>query len=258
MTVPVIQGMLKYAYKADPANTDQSCASAGPDCDKSWAEGWAFAAAVLPRLNYCDSAVATLVKANLDVELTGAQPQMKDGYAKLKSEVEKTYPCLGITCAEVGEFQNNAGVYTGMEMCTDVTVATDATPGEDTGSNLIAGYAPATNVVPHSLIDLDMKEINTLVGVTAGPGVPYTDALFVYENGGGGKCSETDISGAVSGDSCFGKTTNDAKGNSVKGSGAIRTLHGFATCGSTCEDKMKTEKWRYPDSPRICDLRLHV
>merc|ERR1719252_365426 len=113
--------MLKYAYKSDPKVTDAvgSCKTAGDGCDKAWAEGWAFAAAALPRLNYCDSAVATLVKANLDVELTGAQPQMKDGYAKLKSEVEKTYPCLGITCAEVGEFQNNAGPYAGMGKCTD-------------------------------------------------------------------------------------------------------------------------------------------
>merc|ERR1719482_1081797 len=54
MTIPLIQGMLKYAYKADPLVTDQSCATAGDDCDKAWAEGWAFAAAVLPRLNYCD------------------------------------------------------------------------------------------------------------------------------------------------------------------------------------------------------------
>merc|ERR1719311_1871052 len=97
MTIPLIQGMLKYAYKADPANAAGDC-SATPitsGCEKAWAEGWAFAAAVLPRLNYCDDAVAKLVKDNLDV---AASPQMKDGFAKLKTEVEKTYPCMGITC----------------------------------------------------------------------------------------------------------------------------------------------------------------
>merc|ERR1719486_1206320 len=46
MTVPLIQGMLKYAFKADPANTLGSCETAGDNCDKAWAEGWAFAAAV--------------------------------------------------------------------------------------------------------------------------------------------------------------------------------------------------------------------
>jgi hypothetical protein len=193
---------------------------------------------VLPRLSYCNSAVATLVKANLDVSVS---PHMKDGFKKLKTEVEKTYNCLGITCADIGEFQTSAGVYTGMEKCTDVEVTTDAATTDAStlgGGAKIAGYMPATNVVPHSQIDLDMQEVNTLVGTP-----DFAGALFVYEKGGNGKCSDSDISGAVTGDPCKDKTTNDAKGNSVKGSGAIRTLMGFATCGSTCEAKLGAEKW---------------
>ena len=67
--------------------------SVGDSCDKALAEGWAFAAAVLPRLNYCDSSVAKLVRDNLDVTaITGATTQgngqMTGGYAKLKEEVE--------------------------------------------------------------------------------------------------------------------------------------------------------------------------
>ena len=63
MSIPLIQGTLKYAYKADPANAAGDCtadaantamtASAG--CAKSWAEGWAFAAAILPRIDQCSS-----------------------------------------------------------------------------------------------------------------------------------------------------------------------------------------------------------
>merc|ERR1719316_2332417 len=151
MTVPLIQGMLKYAFKADPANSLGSCGTAGDNCDKSWAEGWAFAAAVLPRLHYCNNGVAKLVTENLDVAIT-AGAQMKDGYKKLKSEVEKTYPCLGITCAEVGEFQTSTGVYTDMDKCTDATVTDDGAVAEDTGADMIAGYKPATNVVPHSKV----------------------------------------------------------------------------------------------------------
>merc|ERR1711977_790280 len=126
MTIPVVQGMLKYAFESDPAATDgkKYCnVGAGDACDKALAEGWAFAAAVLPRLNYCDSAVAKLVKDNLDVTaitgaLTQGNTQMTDGYAKLKTEVEKTYPCLGITCEEVGVYQTTAGVAKGgMSVC---------------------------------------------------------------------------------------------------------------------------------------------
>jgi hypothetical protein len=117
MTVPLIQGMLKYAFKADPANTLGSCETAGDNCDKAWAEGWAFAAAVLPRLHYCSSDsndVAKLVKDNLDV---AASPQMAAGFAALKTAVESVYDCLGVTCADIGAFQTSSGVYAGMEAC---------------------------------------------------------------------------------------------------------------------------------------------
>merc|ERR1719389_1577562 len=130
MTVPLIQGMLKYAFKADPANNQGSCTSGS--CDKEWAEGWAFAAAVLPRLHFCSTTVATLVRANLD---TANAAPMTDGFRKLKAEVESTYPCMGISCADIGAFQTSAGVYAGMDACTDTTptelpLTDDTTPTE--------------------------------------------------------------------------------------------------------------------------------
>ena len=133
MTIPVLQGMLKYAFKADPANTLGSCSTVGDNCDKSWAEGWAFAAAVLPRLHYCSTSsndVAKLVADNLDVAITAGQ-QMKDGFKALKEAVESVYSCMGITCAEVGEFQTSTGVYEGMEACKDPTTAPAADAGAD-------------------------------------------------------------------------------------------------------------------------------
>merc|ERR1719331_3275562 len=81
-----------------------------------------------------------------------------------------------------------------------------------------------------------MKEISDAIGNS----YDFTQAKFVYQNGGGGLCTQADIDGAVAGDSCAGKTTADAKGNSVKGSGSIRTLQGFATSGAA---KMSSEKW---------------
>jgi hypothetical protein len=136
--------MLKYAYKADPKNTLGSCETAGENCDKAWAEGWAFAAAVLPRLHYCSTDkndVAKLVKANLDV---AASPQMKDGFKTLKAKVESVYDCLGITCADVGEFQNSEGVYAGMEACKDSTpAATAATEAPAAGTEAPAAGTDA-------------------------------------------------------------------------------------------------------------------
>ena len=59
---------------------------------------------MLPRLHYCDSSVAKLVKDNLDVTaITGAttqgNSQMTDGHAKLKTEVEM--PSATLRCFEV-------------------------------------------------------------------------------------------------------------------------------------------------------------
>jgi len=134
MTIPLIQGMLKYAYESDPAAGVKTCP--GDACDKAFAEGWAFAAAVLPRLNFCDSSVAKMVKENLDLTtITGAatqaspSPHMKDGYLKFISEVEKTYPCLGITCDEVGVYMSAGVAKGGMAKCTDASTASSGSSG---------------------------------------------------------------------------------------------------------------------------------
>merc|ERR1719271_988836 len=81
MSIPLIQGTLKYAYNSDPktttgyctADADKTALTSTADCAKAWAEGWAFAAAILPKTT--------------------------TGY------------CLGITCADVG-------AYTGTTVCT--------------------------------------------------------------------------------------------------------------------------------------------
>jgi len=251
MNIPLIQGMLKYAYESDPA-AGTKCASTGDDCDKALGEAWAFAAAVLPRLNYCDSSVAKLVKDNLDVTaitgaLTQGNTQMTDGYAKLKEQVETTYPCLGITCEEVGVYQTTAGVAKGgMSVCTDPTTTSAAldlvaeglkadTDTISSGETAIAGYIPSSNVVPHSKVDLDMAEINTAVGSG-----DFATALFVYESGGGGKCTDALITantGFGSPDACVAGSLDGAVGNSLKSS-EIRRLFKFATSTS-----MAAERW---------------
>ena len=104
------------------------------------------------------------------------------------------------------------------------------------GETAIAGYIPSSNVVPHSKVDLDMAEINTAVGSG-----DFATALFVYESGGGGKCTDALITantGFGTPDACIaGKTTDDPVGNSLK-STSIRTLYSFAT-----SSKMGAETW---------------
>ena len=118
------QGLLKYAWKADPVNGNSCNGEAGnnaatvaADCAKSWAEGWAFSAAVLPQIAQCDAGAATTIRDNLDV--ANAEP-MKDGVAAVKAAVESTYQCMGISCTDVGEFQSSTGVYAGADACTTI------------------------------------------------------------------------------------------------------------------------------------------
>ena len=124
MTVPLVQGMLKYAWKADPAQSGGSCATdAGKNeaavsstCAKSWAEGWAFAAAVLPQVHKCDASAATKIKENLDIESTAGP--MTGGVKAVKDAIESVYNCLGISCTDVGEYQAGGTVFDGMKKCT--------------------------------------------------------------------------------------------------------------------------------------------
>ena len=171
MTVPLVQGMLKYAWKADPAQSGGSGAGqAGNDaatvatndgstgdCAKSWAEGWAFAAAVLPQVHQCDATAATTIKANLDV--ASAEP-MKDGVAAVKAAIEGVYDCLGITCTDVGAYQASGEVKSGMAACTfapsndvDSTASSGATVPMNTDSAVRrAGAALAGAVVAAAVI----------------------------------------------------------------------------------------------------------
>ena len=172
MTVPLVQGMLKYAWKADPVKGD-SCAGqagndaatvaanddgAGTDCAKSWAEGWAFAAAVLPQVHQCDATAATTIRANLDVTSTAGP--MKDGVAAVKAAIEGVYDCLGITCTDVGAYQASGEVKSGMAACTfapsndvDSTASSGATVPMDTDSAVRrAGAALAGAVVAAAVI----------------------------------------------------------------------------------------------------------
>ena len=61
MTVPLVQGSLRYAYKNSAAGVMASAKNAA----KNAAEGATFSAAVLPLVHNCNTASAAVVSANL-------------------------------------------------------------------------------------------------------------------------------------------------------------------------------------------------
>ena len=102
MTVPLVQGALRYAYKNSQASPD-GIEMATP---KNAAEGATFSAAVLPLVHRCNAAAAATISDNLKFGLfpTGgtAVTARYSNFAAVKAAFEDVYACLGITCAQVG------------------------------------------------------------------------------------------------------------------------------------------------------------
>jgi hypothetical protein len=113
MTVPLVQGTLRYAYRVGTIAADQST--------KNAAEGSTFAAALLPLVNYCNPASAATVAGEMKFGLFNVDTSLADypDFAAVKTALESTYPCLGITCAQVGGLQ-------GYEPDTSVAACTTA------------------------------------------------------------------------------------------------------------------------------------
>ena len=117
MTVPLVQGTLRYAYKMEYLSGE----------DKELAEGFVFAASVLPRLAVCDSTAAALVASNLNLDGSTSSGKaydqtwvMADGFAAVKSAFEDNYACMGFTCTDVGGLlsdEESGTYYDGFSPC---------------------------------------------------------------------------------------------------------------------------------------------
>ncbi|CAM9517065.1 unnamed protein product, partial [Hapterophycus canaliculatus] len=108
---------------------------------KEASELWAFAAAILPRVNSCDPAVAAVLRANADI--TSADAPMTDGYATVKADLETVYECMGITCEYVGGLvdadDGDGGYVADFAPCVDPDDSGDSAGGE------IGGTGTASN-----------------------------------------------------------------------------------------------------------------
>ena len=106
MTVPLVQGALRYAYKNSQAGADMASA-------KNAAEGATFSAAVLPLVHHCNAASAATISENLKFGLfpTGgdADTARYVDAGAVKAAFEGVYACLGITCAHVGSLMGASG-----------------------------------------------------------------------------------------------------------------------------------------------------
>merc|ERR1711990_51254 len=202
MLVPFIQGVQRYLYK-----TAQGTASA-----KEAGELFAFASAALPFIDAVDSTAADkLYNRAWKQDFT-----TESDFKTIKYAIEGTYSQLGVgagqgkvTCSAVGELNDSGNVLS--EACVDAAV----TPVH------IAGYEPASDVIQHSRIDLDVDNIiNDLPSKNSGDINDCTDNKCNF-NG-------ATLSGEA-GDS-YSVWTN---GKYSKKSSGLRTIRGFASGAAT-------------------------
>merc|ERR1740130_1503019 len=129
MTIPLIQGALRYAYKS----------ADGKGGAKEIAEGWAFAAAVLPQVDAASPAAAAFIRTNMEY---GAAKAVVDGYEAVFEAFESVYAALGVTCEDIGHLQENSKQRT---CSTDRSWSAVSLTSAESVAKIIVGFAEELN-----------------------------------------------------------------------------------------------------------------
>jgi len=140
MSVPLVQGSLRYAYKVGVQQGNS----------KARAEGAVFAAAILPRIAACDSSAANVISTNMAYPGARTTP-MAAGFPAVKTAFESVYACLGITCADVGGLESgeSAGAYyPDAGPCTEATTTQAPATATTASGGSIARFLPIIMVLP--------------------------------------------------------------------------------------------------------------
>jgi hypothetical protein len=128
MKVPLIQGVLRYAYIREFQNPGTEDLS-----QKAEAEGATFTAAVLPWVHACKAVDADVI---YDIMRVGSKPQ-KNGFIEVKQAFERNYKCLGISCEDIGGIWTPDGYAPGAEPCRNGASGSDG--GDDNQVGIIVG-----------------------------------------------------------------------------------------------------------------------
>jgi hypothetical protein len=135
MTVPLIQGTLRYAYKQ--ATTAASAKAKG--------EGAIFAAGVLPKVHACSPAAAKTIYDNMNVNNAGTVD-----HAAVKAAFEQCYSAMGVTCADVGGLWDTT---TSAYMSANGLAATPSLPNSNYDASPCVDPAPKKTLAPGSSDD---------------------------------------------------------------------------------------------------------
>ena len=119
MKIPLVQNVLRYAYKLGVLNDTR---------DETMAEGAAFAATILPLVHDCNPDDAAIIFDNMNMGMgspsngnTTSRSRSALDFVAVKQALERNYYCMGWSCDDVGGLVDAFdGAYLGgAEPCVD-------------------------------------------------------------------------------------------------------------------------------------------
>lgn len=144
MSVPLIQGTLRYAYKVDMLKGGE----------KEKAEGAVFAAAILPRVHACSASDAATISANMGVGASSTD------HAAVKEAFENNYECMAVTCADIGGLFNEATAdyYEGAGFCSDSSTSSGSNDDNTIGIALGVTFGVLALIAIGGVVYMAKKE----------------------------------------------------------------------------------------------------
>jgi len=139
MTVPLVQNLYHYSSEQNEKFLEL------------------YALALLPQIAAC-----SMAEFDWFLEELVMKDLKQQDFPEVVSRLQALYPCLGITCQDVGSYKNGA-----ISKCSDSAVVND-----------IAGYTPERDVSEILKLDRDVLRIKILTGWEA-----YDAAADIYVNG---------------------------------------------------------------------------
>jgi hypothetical protein len=174
MSIPLVQGALRYAYKVAELNGGS----------KERAEGAIFAQAIMPRIRVCNENVAETIRQNM---LYTAATPMGSGFAAVKAAFESVYDCLGMTCEDVGGLILTGNAYhPGAEPCSSASTlqqSSDNSAGKGLViAVIIIAVVAVIMCVTAIACAMRARKYQQLLGETSGVAPPSYPAATPYGN----------------------------------------------------------------------------
>jgi hypothetical protein len=174
MTVPLVQGTIRYAYYNSKSTTSL----------KKMAEGAVFWASIAPQVAKCNAAGAGRISAALWRPMI-TKSAYADGDATLQdimNTLQGCYPSMGITCADVGKLLGAESTPAGVA-CVDPSVADSSTTTTKDGEEKLPEWA-----VPALIVLALVSVVLLAMGVQArGQASHWKEMYKTFSEGTGAK-----------------------------------------------------------------------